>query len=77
MLSPAADSGSERREPYLVAELAGMWRVAPSTVYRLIYSRRLRAERHGPRGGAIRVPPDAVAEYLASIAAPVAAEAVA
>jgi excisionase family DNA binding protein len=60
-------SAADRREPYLVAELAVMWRVAPSTVYRLIYSRRLRAERHGPRGGAIRVPPDAVAEYLASI----------
>ena len=67
VLTPAADSGTRRREPYLVAELAAMWRVAPSTVYRLIYSRRLRAERHGPRGGAIRVPPDAVAEYLASI----------
>lgn len=63
MLSP--DSG--RHEPYLVGELAIMWRVAPSTVYRLIYSRRLRAERHGPRGGAIRVPADAVADYLASI----------
>lgn len=69
MLSPAADA---RREPYLVAELAEMWRLAPSTVYRLIYSRRLRAERHGPRGGAIRVPADAVAEYEASVSAPVA-----
>ena len=58
---------STRRETYLVAELAAMWRVAPSTVYRLIYSRRLRAERHGPRGGAIRVPADAVADYLASV----------
>jgi excisionase family DNA binding protein len=64
VLSPAGDA---KREPYLVAELAAMWRVDPSTVYRLIYSRRLRAERHGPRGGAIRVPADAVAEYLASI----------
>jgi len=69
MSSPAA---SERREPYLVAELAEMWRVAPSTVYRLIYARRLRAERHGAGGKAIRVPPDAVAEYLTSIAAEVA-----
>ena len=67
MLAPAAGSGV-RREPYLVAELAEMWRVAPSTVYRLIYARRLRAERHGARGGAIRVPVDAVAEYLATVA---------
>ncbi len=58
----------ERHEPYLVGELAAMWRVAPSTVYRMIYARRLRAERHGPRGKAIRVPADAVAEYLKSIA---------
>jgi excisionase family DNA binding protein len=63
---------SERTEPYLVAELAEMWRVAPSTVYRMIYARRLRAERHGPCGKAIRVTPDAVAEYLTSIAAEVA-----
>lgn len=66
MLSPAADS--VRREPYLVAELAVMWRVAPSTVYRLIYAGRLRAERHGLRGGAIRVPVKAVDEYLATVA---------
>ena len=58
-----------RREPYLVAELAGMWRVDPSTVYRMIYAGRLRAERHGPRGKAIRVTPAAVAEYLASVSA--------
>lgn len=71
MPSPAA--GSTRCEPYLVGELAEMWRVAPSTVYRLIYSRRLRAERHGPRGGAIRVPVDAVTEYLKTVAAETAA----
>ena len=65
MLSPAADV---RLEPYLVAELARMWRVDKSTVYRLIYARRLRAERHGPRGGAIRVPVAAVDEYLATVA---------
>jgi excisionase family DNA binding protein len=60
--------GSERREPYLVAELAALWRVDPSTVYRMIYSGRLRADRHGPRGKAIRVPPEAVRAYLASVA---------
>ena len=65
---PMAD-GSERREPYLVAELAALWRVDKSTVYRMIYSGRLRAERHGPRGGAVRVPAAAVAEYLRHVAA--------
>jgi excisionase family DNA binding protein len=67
MQSPA------RHEPYLVAELAEMWRVDPSTVYRMIYAGRLRAERHGPHGKAIRVTPGAVAEYLASASAPAVA----
>lgn len=67
MFTPAADGA--RREPYLVAELAEMWRVAPSTIYRMVYAGRLRAERHGIRGGAIRIPVDAVAEYLATISA--------
>lgn len=60
--------GSERREPYLVAELAALWRVDKSTVYRMIYAGRLRADRHGPRGKAIRVTPEAVSAYLASVA---------
>jgi excisionase family DNA binding protein len=64
---------ADARKPYLVAELAVMWRVAPSTVYRLIYDRRLKAERHGPRGGAIRVPAAAVDEYLATVSAGAAA----
>ena len=67
--SPAADD--VRR--YRVAELAGLWEVDPSTVYRLIYAGRLRAERHGARRGAIRVPADAVADYLKAAAAEVAA----
>jgi excisionase family DNA binding protein len=67
MQSPA------RQEPYLVAELAGMWRVDPSTVYRMIYAGRLRAERHGPRGGSIRVTAEALAEYQASASAPAVA----
>jgi excisionase family DNA binding protein len=62
----------ERREPYTVAELAELWRLDPSTVYRMIYAGRLRAERHGPRRGAIRVTADAVADYLASAAGAVA-----
>ena len=64
-------SADERR--YCVAELAAWWNVDKSTVYRMIYAGRLRAERHGPRGGSIRVTSDALAEYLASAAAPAVA----
>lgn len=67
-MSSAAPDG-ERREPYLVGELAVMWRVAPSTVYRMIYAGRLAAERHGPHGKSIRVPAAAVDEYLAGAVA--------
>lgn len=59
---------SERTKPYLVRELAEMWRVDKSTVYRMIYSRQLEAERHGPRKGAIRVTVAAVAKYLRGVA---------
>ena len=58
--------GKERRKPYRVAEL---WDLDVSTVYRMIYSGRLHAERHGPRGGAVRVPVAAVAEYLRHVTA--------
>ena len=64
----ATPPASERTKPYLVRELAEMWRVDKSTVYRMIYSRRLIAERYGPRKGAIRVPVAAVAEYLRGVA---------
>jgi excisionase family DNA binding protein len=63
-------ASAERR--YRVAELADLWDVDPSTVYRMIYAGRLRAERHGPRRGAIRVTADAVADYLDSAAGAVA-----
>ena len=52
-----------RSKPYRVAELATLWDVDPSTVYKMISSGILRVTRHGPRRGAIRVPVDAVAEY--------------
>ena len=64
----ATPPASERTKPYLVRELAEMWRVDKSTVYRMIYSDRLQADRHGPRRGAIRVPVAAVAKYLRSVA---------
>jgi len=58
-----------RRRPYRVPELAAELDVDKSTVYRMISAGRIRAERHGPRRGAIRVPADAVAEYRAAAAA--------
>ena len=63
-MAQAAAGGDTRRDYYLVGELAKMWRLDPSTVYRMIYAGRLGAERHGPHGKAIRVPAGAVAEYL-------------
>ena len=69
--------GPARRKFYRVAELARLWDLDGSTVYRMIYAGRLRAERHGAKGGAIRIPATAVAEYEASVAAPVTAQAVA
>ena len=59
----------KRTEPYMVRELASMWRVDKSTVYRMIYSGLLDCERHGPRRGAIRVPVAAVAKYLGHVPA--------
>jgi len=66
---PARSAGDVRRKPYRVAELAELWDIDQSTIYRMIYAGRLRAERHGPRGGAIRIPVDAAAEYIATAAA--------
>lgn len=68
--------GAARRK-YRVAELAQLWDLDVSTVYRMIYAGRLDAERHGPKGKAIRITAAAVARYEASVASPVAAEAVA
>ena len=70
--APSA-SGNARFSPYRVAELAELWNLDKSTIYRMIYAGRLDAERHGARGGAIRVPVEAVAKYLASIAVGVVA----
>ena len=72
MPTSVAASGNARRTPYRVAELAREWDLDQSTIYRMIYAGRLRAERHGLRGGAIRIPVDAVAEYLTTVAAAVA-----
>ena len=70
-MSLTADSPVITRR-YRVAEVATLLNVDPSTVYRMIQAGLLRAERHGQRGGAIRVAPDAVAEYLAATAGAVA-----
>jgi excisionase family DNA binding protein len=62
-------ASGKRAKPYLVRELAEMWNVDKSTVYRMIYSGLLDCERHGPRRGAIRVPVAAVAKYLSHVTA--------
>ena len=77
MSAQLGTSGSVRRKPYRVAELAKLWDVDKSTVYRMIYSGRLHAERHGARGGALRIPVESVARYLREVAAPVIAAGVA
>ena len=59
------------RRKYRVAELARLWDLDVSTVYRMIYAGRLDAERHGPKGKAIRITAAAVAKYEASVSAPV------
>jgi len=64
--------GKGRRRPYRVAELAERWDIDVSTVYRMIYAGMLHAERHGPRGGALRVPVDSVAEYERAAIVPAA-----
>lgn len=67
MTHTAAASDGGRR--YRVAELAAQWDVDKSTVYRMIYAGRLRAERHGEHGKAIRITAAAVAAYLSGAAA--------
>lgn len=65
--APLPASGQARRKLYRVAELAERWDLEVSTVYRMIYAGRLAAERHGAKGGAIRIPDSAVAAYEASV----------
>ena len=65
------EPGTARRK-YRVAELAKLWDLDVSTVYRMIYDGRLDAERHGSKGKAIRITAAAVAKYEASLCAPAA-----
>src|SRR4051812_2504722 len=46
-----------------IAEAAGALSLSVRTVRGLCAERRLRHERHGLRGGSIRIPEDALAEY--------------
>lgn len=68
-MTATATDDEKRTEPYLVRELALMWRVDKSTVYRMIYNGLLDCERHGPRRGAVRVPVAAVVKYLSGVTA--------
>lgn len=74
MSAQLGPSGSARRKPYRVAELAELWDVDKSTVYRMIYRGILHADRYGARRGAVRIPVESVAKYLREVAAPVIAE---
>ena len=65
-MTPTTAAGEHR---YRVPELAAQWNVNKSTVYRMIYSGRLRAERHGEHGKAIRITASAIAEYLSGAVA--------
>lgn len=65
--TPTPVAGQRRK--YRVAELAQLWDLDVSTVYRMIYAGRLDAERHGPKGKAIRITAAAVAKYEASVTA--------
>lgn len=49
-----------------VAEAGVRLRLSKSSVAREIHAGELRAERLGPKGGAIRIPEDAIAEYRAA-----------
>lgn len=54
------------RRTYSVAELAEMYGVHASTIYREIEAGRLKAMRIGARRGVVRVPVWAVEEYEAA-----------
>ena len=54
-------------KPYRVAQVAAMLDVHPVTVYRDIEAGRLKALRVGSGKGAIRILPDALAEYFAQL----------
>lgn len=49
-----------------VQQVAEQLNLSASAVYELVSRRRLRALRLGPRGGAIRIRPEDIEEYLAA-----------
>lgn len=59
-------TGSDDRPPHTVPEAAKRLRVHECTVYRAIQERRLRAYSAGSGGRAIRIPADALDEFVAS-----------
>lgn len=59
----ALEAPTEKRRTYSVAEVAEMFGVHPATMYREIKAGRLKAIRIGAKGGVVRVPVWAVAEY--------------
>jgi len=59
-------AATKNRRTYSVAELAEMYGVHPSTIYREIDAGHLKAMRIGAKGGVVRVPVWAVEEYETS-----------
>lgn len=65
----AAVSEPARVEPYRVPEAAKIVGVHQATLYREVRAGNCRAFRIGTGKGAIRIPPEALAEYLKRIEA--------
>ena len=68
----STETDRARTKPYRVAEVAELFDVDTSTVYRLISAGQLKALRIGSGRGALRVPVGALAVYEASISAELA-----
>lgn len=64
--APAGSGVANNRRTYSVAEVAEMYGVHASTIYREIEARRLKAMRIGAKGGVVRVPAFAIEEYEAA-----------
>lgn len=63
----STETDRARTKPYRVAEVAELFDVDTSTVYRLISAGQLKALRIGSGRGALRIPVKSLAEYEASV----------
>lgn len=63
--APESAGNRSIRKPFRVADVAAMLDVHQATIYRDIEAGRLKALRVGSGKGALRIMPDALADYLA------------